>query len=543
MFEALFLQVLNMSFTVSMVILFVLLARLPLRKAPKLFSYMLWSVVLFRLICPFSLESAISFLPTKTNPIPSDIMYTQTPIINTEASLINNSANAVFPAPGVGVSINSMKTMVLISTIVWLTGIAVMLVYSVVSLVKLRSKLDNAIHEKENIYTSPNIASPFVMGLIHPKIYLPASLIESERAYIILHEQVHIKRFDHIVKIISFFVLCIHWFNPLVWIAFFFSGRDMELSCDESVIKMLGSQVKKDYSSSLLTLATGRRIVGGTPLAFGEGDTEKRIKNVLKYKKPAFWVITISTIAVATIVIGLITNPKDASILIPKREEVSSIRIEQVKASESLGIIEIVDESQIDIILKNLRNTNQTARESVTDSPNQEDYFQIDISGFNTRRFFLYNDGNQSYVEEPYVGIYSTDFGTNASIAAIYTSSGNGISTVYSIAKVDKNGNVFADDTIQNHELSKAILMDALVKSAVWEGEDITMPEECYLIRQTFPEEGEIHDYYAYRLEEATSGLPAGTAVLQYGVDGRYSMISDDLYEALSKQVTYSPSY
>lgn len=169
---------------------------------------------------------------------------------------------------------------------------------------KLQKRLKNAVRERDNIYLAEHLETPFVMGIIRPRIYLPASLTDKEKRYIILHEEMHIKRFDHIVKIFSFFVLCLHWFNPLVWAAFFISGKDMEMSCDEAVIKQLGSNVKKEYSASLLTLATGRRVIGGTPLAFGEGDTKGRIKNVLNYKKPAFWVVVLAVIGLQK-VIGL----------------------------------------------------------------------------------------------------------------------------------------------------------------------------------------------------------------------------------------------
>jgi beta-lactamase regulating signal transducer with metallopeptidase domain len=152
-------------------------------------------------------------------------------------------------------------------------GMAVLLIYSIISLVKLQKRLRHAAHEKDNIYIAEHLDTPFVMGFMRPKIYLPASLSEGEKRCILLHERMHIRRFDHVIKIVSFFVLCLHWFNPLVWIAFLISGKDMEMSCDEAVIKELGGDVKKEYSSSLLALATGRRIIGGSPLAFGEGDT------------------------------------------------------------------------------------------------------------------------------------------------------------------------------------------------------------------------------------------------------------------------------
>ena len=168
----------------------------------------------------------------------------------------------------------------------------------------------SAVYEKDNIYLAEHLDTPFVMGIIRPKIYLPASLTGDEKKYILLHEKMHIRRLDHVIKVVSFFVLCLHWFNPLVWIAFFVSGGDMEMSCDEAVIKELGRGIKKEYSSSLLTLATGRRIIGVTPLAFGEGDTKGRIKNILNYKKPALWVVALSLIIVTVFGIAFAANQK-----------------------------------------------------------------------------------------------------------------------------------------------------------------------------------------------------------------------------------------
>lgn len=314
MVEKIFLQILNMSFTASFVIIFVLIARLFLKKSPKVLSYALWGVVLFRLICPFSFESIFSLLPAKTNPISQDIVYAPIPTIDTGIPAINHTVNHFLPAATPAASVNPLQIWVFIGSAVWLMGMSVLLIYSIFSLVKLQKRLKNAVHKKDNIYLAEHLDTPFVMGIIRPKIYLPASLTEREKRYILLHEQMHIRRFDHVVKIVSFFVLCLHWFNPLVWMAFFISGKDMEMSCDEAVIKQLGSDVKKEYSSSLLTLATGRRIIGGSPLAFGEGDTKGRIKNVLNYKKPAFWVVVVSVVAVICLAVGLMTNQNDEEI-------------------------------------------------------------------------------------------------------------------------------------------------------------------------------------------------------------------------------------
>ncbi len=309
MLEKIFLQILNMSFTASYVIIFVLVARLLLKKSPKILSYALWAVVLFRLIFPFSFESVFSLLPVKTNPIPQDIIYAAIPTIDTGISAINQAVNSSLPAATPAASVNPLQIWIFIGTTVWLLGIAVLLIYSIISLIKLQKRLKNAVHEKDNIYLAKHLNTPFVIGIIRPKIYLPTALTNEEKRYILLHEKLHIRRYDHVVKILSFFALCLHWFNPLVWIAFFISGKDMEMSCDEAVIKKLGSDVKKDYSNSLLTLTTGRSIIGGTPLAFGEGDTRGRIKNVLNYKRPTFWVAAAGMILAVVTVVGLLVNP------------------------------------------------------------------------------------------------------------------------------------------------------------------------------------------------------------------------------------------
>ena len=311
--DAIFLQVLNMSLTASYAILVVLVARLFLKKIPKIFSYALWGVVLFRLICPFSFESYFSLLLVSANPIPSDIMYAEVPQINTGVDFVDNVSNPILStqSPMQGASVNPMQLWVFIGRMIWLAGIAVLLIYSMVSLLRLRSKLVGAVKWYDNVYLADHITSPFVMGVMRPKIYLPSTLSEREQEYIILHEQTHIRRLDHVIKIIGFLVFTIHWFNPFVWLAFNLFVKDMEKSCDESVMKHMNTDIRKEYSSSLLSLATGRRIIAGIPLAFGESDTKSRIKNVLNYKKPTLWIIIVGLITVLAICIGLAANPQN----------------------------------------------------------------------------------------------------------------------------------------------------------------------------------------------------------------------------------------
>ncbi|MDD2216062.1 MAG: M56 family metallopeptidase [Eubacteriales bacterium] len=314
--DKVFLQIINVSITSGYVILFVIVARLLLKKAPRVFSYALWSVVLFRLICPFTFKSIFSLIPVSEQTIPQNIMYAQTPQVNSGIPVIDHAVNNSLPEPVVIASANPMQIWIALGEIIWLLGITVLVIYSITTAIRLYNKLKSSKLVSDNIYENDRIKTPFVFGIINPKIYLPTGLSETERAYIIKHEQTHIRRLDHIIKPVAFLVLCIHWFNPLVWIAFFLMGEDMELSCDESVIKQMGSEIKKDYSTSLLTLSAGRRIVGGCPLAFGESNTKGRIMNILNYKKPAFWVVIAAVIVVVILCIGLMSNPQKEQLTI-----------------------------------------------------------------------------------------------------------------------------------------------------------------------------------------------------------------------------------
>ena len=312
----------NMSLTASVVICIVLVLRLILKKVPKVVSYALWSVVLFRLLCPISIESDFSFFnlldtPTKDSGtvssvieyIPENIVHTEYPSVTMPIPGISNVINEALPQGQEQLVADPLEAPTSFATYIWMIGILVMVIYSIVSYIRLHQTLLSSVKLHDNIFLADSISSPFVMGLIRPKIYLPSSLSEKERDYIILHEQHHIRRGDHVVKLLSFIALCLHWFNPLVWVAFIQSGKDMEMSCDEAVLRKLGEEIRVDYSASLISLATGRRIIAGAPLAFGEGNTEGRIKNIAKWKKPAVWVIVVAVIVCVVLTVCLITNP------------------------------------------------------------------------------------------------------------------------------------------------------------------------------------------------------------------------------------------
>lgn len=310
--EKLFLQVFDMSVTASYVILFVLVARILLKRTPKIFSYALWAIVGFRLLFPFSFESAWSLLPTQIKPVTETPVIEGTPI--TPTAITDNSnihyVESLLPTATIGASVDPIQIVIFVCSWIWAMGFIGLMIYSFVSMFRLKQKLKHATHFQENIYIANGLKTPFVLGFFHPKIYLPAGLYVKEREYILLHEQTHIRRGDHIIKIFAFFLVCLHWMNPLVWIAFIYMSRDMEMSCDESVLKKLGYKVKQSYSTSLLSLATGRNFLKGSPLAFGgEGDVKGRIKNVLSYKKPTLWVGMTGTIIVIVLAIGLLANP------------------------------------------------------------------------------------------------------------------------------------------------------------------------------------------------------------------------------------------
>ncbi len=314
-----FIDVVNMSITASYVIIFVLFARLLLKKAPRIFSYSLWIIVLFRLACPFSFSSAFSFLQMagadsgKMEYVPSNIAMMAQPQINTGINSVNTAVNASLPAATPLASANPMQIILFVLAVIWAAGIVSFLLYSIIAYLRLKYRVRTAILVEDNIWESERISSPFVLGIIKPKIYLPSVLNDAQRIHILKHEQTHIRRRDHLIKPIAFLALCVHWFNPLVWVSFVLMTKDMEMSCDERVLKELGTGIKKDYSTSLLSLAANGRMINAGPLAFGESNVKARIKNVLNYRQPVFWMVITAAVAVVCVGVGLMSNPPTAS--------------------------------------------------------------------------------------------------------------------------------------------------------------------------------------------------------------------------------------
>jgi beta-lactamase regulating signal transducer with metallopeptidase domain len=317
--EVLFISIINMSITASYIALAVLIVRLLLKKAPKIFSYALWSIVLFRLVCPFSFTSSLSLIglikhfrneTSSINYIPGNLGVMSDPKIDTGIESLNDSINALLPAAAPHWSVNPLQILIAVGSLVWITGIIAMLSYALTSYWGLQKKISTAALVKDNIYETDLIRSPFVCGLVKPKIYLPLCLEEYERNYILSHEQTHIKRYDYLVKPVVYTVLALHWFNPLMWLCFSLMIKDMEMSCDEKVIESSSGNECMNYSNSLLNLAIGKKMPVPSPLAFGESNVKLRIKNVLHYKKPSFRVMLISVIVLTLMAVILISNPK-----------------------------------------------------------------------------------------------------------------------------------------------------------------------------------------------------------------------------------------
>ena len=339
-----FSAVLNMSITASIAILVILLARIMLKRAPKNFSYALWAVVLFRLLCPVSLSSQFSLMglfPTPTTEA-GRIEFVSLNELNTERPAITVDApasklNQTTDNHAEVIASGSMDFLVSIVSIVWICSVVAMLLFHLLQLIQLRRKLTGAIPLKDNIYLADYIPTPFVMGLIHPKIYLPSAMFEAEQSYIIQHEKHHIRRCDHIIKLLAFMAMCIHWFNPLVWLAFALSSRDMEMSCDEAVMKQMGRDVRADYSSSLLQFSTGKRVLIGTPLAFGEGDTKERIENIMKYKKPTIMIVVLAVIICVSLTACLSSNPQPLSTIGALKEDEIGKTLSELKNEHPEG--------------------------------------------------------------------------------------------------------------------------------------------------------------------------------------------------------------
>ena len=311
----LFLKVVNMSISAGWLILAVLVCRLLLRRAPKWVNVLLWGIVAVRLVCPFTVESALSLIPSAET-ISPDIMMDPAPAIHTGVPAINSAVNPIISqsfTPSPVASANPLQIWIPVFAVVWLAGAAVLLAYTAVSYGRLRRRVDTAVRLRDNIFQSENVDSPFVLGVVRPKIYLPFDMDGRDMEHVTDHELAHIRRRDHWWKPLGFLLLTVHWFNPLVWLAYVLLCRDIELACDEKVIRELGNEQRADYTQALLACSVSRRAIAACPLAFGEVGVKERVKSVMNYKKPAFRMVAAAVVVCAVVAVCFLTNPAAAS--------------------------------------------------------------------------------------------------------------------------------------------------------------------------------------------------------------------------------------
>ena len=311
----LFIQIVNMSITASWLILAVVITRFLLKKAPKWLLCLLWVLVAFRLVCPFTLKSALSLIPSART-IPSNIELSPKPAIDSGITVINQVINPVIAGsftPEPTASMNPLQLWVPAAAILWLSGIAIMLLYALISYLRLRKTVAASVPVKGNIKACDEIKTPFILGLFKPTIYVPSSMTGETLDYVIRHESAHLRRKDHWWKPLGFLLLAIYWFNPLCWLAYILLCRDIEMACDEKVIRDLDKEHMAAYSQALLDCSYTRKYVTACPLAFGEVGIKERIKGILHYKKPAFWIMIVAVIACIVLAVCLLTDPSSDS--------------------------------------------------------------------------------------------------------------------------------------------------------------------------------------------------------------------------------------
>ena len=311
--SGIFLKLLNLSISASWLVLVVLALRLVLKRAPKWVNVLLWGMVALRLMLPFSIESALSLIPSAETLSPEVVQFDPAPTITSGVEFIDNAVNPSLSesfAAAPLASVNPLYVWIYLAGWVWLIGLAAMLAYALVSYLRLRRRVSASIPLRESIYVCDEVPSPFILGIVRPRIYLPSALDEAQRGSVLSHERAHLARHDHWWKPLGFALLAVYWFNPLLWLAYTLLCRDIELACDERVLRGMDAGQVKDYSSALLACSVPRRMLAACPLAFGEVGVGARVKNALRYKKPAFWVVAASVAVCVVVAVCFLTNPR-----------------------------------------------------------------------------------------------------------------------------------------------------------------------------------------------------------------------------------------
>lgn len=309
---AIFLKLLNLSISASWLVLAVLVLRLVSKRSPKWMNVLLWGIVALRLMLPFSIESALSLIPSAETVSPAVVQFDPAPTITSGVNIIDNAVNPSLSehfAAAPTMSVNPLYVWTYLAGWVWLIGLGAMLLYALVSYLRLRRRVSVSLHIQDNIYLCDAISSPFILGVVKPRIYLPSGLDEVQQQNVLSHERAHLARRDHWWKPLGFALLAVYWFNPVLWLAYTLLCRDIELACDERVIRTMDESAVKTYSTVLLACSMPRKAVITCPLAFGEVGVKERVKNALHYKKPAFWVVAASVAVCVVVAVCFLTNP------------------------------------------------------------------------------------------------------------------------------------------------------------------------------------------------------------------------------------------
>lgn len=356
--EALFLQILDMSISASWLIAAVILIRILMKRAPKGFRYVLWALVAVRLLCPTFIETDFSLVPSqdvverveeKLGPmepqrleIPDKNGGIQNNVTSNDVTQNNVPQNTVTQDPATTEEVNPITVIAWI----WMTGILALLIYACVAYRKLRHTIRECMQREDGLWVCDGIQSPFILGLVRPQIYLPSYIEENHIPYIVAHEKEHIRCKDNWWKPLGFILLAIHWFNPLVWAAYILMSRDIELACDERVIRSMQAEDKKNYSKSLLLCSNPRHFISACPVAFGEVGVKERIKKIVDYRKPSVWIIGIGIVLCLIMVFGFMTNPK----------EVEGVAKIELRSPGDYNSMEITDEKTIKSIVDGIND-------------------------------------------------------------------------------------------------------------------------------------------------------------------------------------------
>jgi len=344
---AVFLKLLNLSISASWLVLAVLVLRLVSKRSPKWMNVLLWGMVALRLMLPFSIESALSLIPSAETLSPEVVRFDPTPTITSGVEFIDNAVNPSLSesfAAAPLASVNPLYVWTYLAGWVWLIGLGAMLLYALVSYLRLRRRVSVSLCVRENIYLCDAISSPFILGVVKPRIYLPSGLDEVQQQNVLSHERAHLTRRDHWWKPLGFALLAVYWFNPLLWLAYALLCRDIELACDERVIRTMDESAVKTYSTVLLACSMPRKAVITCPLAFGEVGVKERVRNALRYKKPAFWVVAASVAVCVVVAVCFLTNPERATMKWAK-----SLRVEDVARIELFVMPQAIDKQYRDL--------------------------------------------------------------------------------------------------------------------------------------------------------------------------------------------------